>query len=316
VDVAAGEVVRLVGDPSSGVVEAIEVLSGQRVPEAGLLQVEGRDVPGSGRRARQLWARVAVLGGPQGTPVGRRTVLESLADDVRRSETQPVRSVQPGHHERAVELLDAVGVPLDVRTRRERDVRGEDRARVRLARLLTQQPAVVVLPPGKPSAGLDPDEDPVGPGLVDSVLTRLRADAGSAVVRSSGQLPATLGDHERVVVLCGGRIVEVLGSEGLVHPLHPWTQSLAAGGEPIPTRPVASDPGCPFRGRCDRAQARCATEMPDLTPPLGATHPVACWFPQHPPRRGPVPGIEAGAVSPVPSTGHSDEPTAQEFVDC
>ncbi len=314
-DVAAGEVVHLVGDPLSGVAEAFEVLSGRRVPEAGRLQVAGQDVAGSGRRAREVWSRVAVLGDPQATSAGRRTVVEVLADDVRRREPDPVRSVQPGHRERAVEALDDLGVPAEVRTRRERDVVGPERARVRLARLLLQQPAVVVLPPTQPPEQEDPASDLPGPELVESVLARLRADSGSAIVRCSGQLPTALGDHERVVVLCGGRIVEVLASEGLAHPLHPWTRALAAGGEPLPARPDLADPGCPFRPSCDRAQGRCATEMPELTRPLGATHPVACWFPQPPPRQAAAGGPAAGAVLPPPATGQGDEPTAQEFAE-
>lgn len=321
IDVAPGEVVHLVGAPDSGVVEAIEVLSGSRAPDAGRLAIEGREVPEPGRRARELWARVALLGAPPATGASRRTVLEVVADDVRRRDPNPAKSVQPGHRERAAEILDAVGVPSDVQARRERDVAEQDRARVWLARLEAQEPAVVIVGPPGGSPLLDERDDTAGPDLVDSVLARLREQSGAALLRSGHTLPGSLSAQERVLVLCGGRVVEVLDRDGLGHPLHPWTRALQAGRPAAVPRPDLADPGCPFRQGCDRAQSRCAERMPELTRPLGATHPVACWFPEdpRPGRRGAAGAVGApesgwSADAPQPPA-HGDEPTAHEFVE-
>jgi ABC-type glutathione transport system ATPase component len=320
IDVAPGEVVHLVGAPDSGVVEAIEVLGGARVPDAGRLVIEGREVPEAGRRAREAWSRVALLGGPSGTVPSRRTVLEVVAEDVRRAEQQPVKSVQPGHRERAEEILDIVGLPSDTRAQRERDLTGEALGRVRLARLLAKRPAVVAVPPPGSPAGVDAGDEAVGAELVDSILARLRTESGTAVLRAADTMPSALSARERVVVLCGGRVVEILDRDGLGHPLHPWTRAHRAGRPADVPRPDAADPGCPFRQGCDRAQARCAERMPELTRPLGATHPVACWFPEDPRQgRRTVPGgagvLESASSGSAHVGAHGDEPTAHEFVE-
>jgi ABC-type glutathione transport system ATPase component len=317
IDVVPGEVVHLVGDRGSGMVEALEVLSGCRVPDAGRLQIEGRDVPEPGRRAREMWTRIALLAAPPAATSGRRTVIEVVAEDVRRSAPEPVRSIQPGHRARAEEILDAVGVPAEVRARRERDVAGETLALVWLARLEARRPSVVVVGPPGGSPVLDTWDDMASPELVDSVLARLRAESGTALVRGGEHLPSQLDPRERVLMLCGGRVVESLAAGDLGHPLHPGTRALQAGADPVPNRSDFSDPGCPYRERCDRAQDRCAQRMPELTRPLGASHPVACWFPEDPRPGRRSAGAQAGATGAAvrlpPALG--DEPTAHEFVE-
>lgn len=321
IDVVPGEVVHLIGDRASGVVEAIEVLSGARVPDAGRVQIEGRDVPEPGRRAREVWTRVALLGAPPAGTSSRRTVLEVVAEDVRRSAAEAARSVQPAHRARAEAILDAIGVPVDVRSRRERDAADEQRGLIWLARLEAQRPAVVIVGPPGGSPLLDTWDDSTAREQVDAVLARLRAESGTAVLRGSDHLPSALAGHERVVVLCGGRVVETLDSDGLGHPLHPWTRALQAGRSAGAPRPGVSDPGCPFRQQCDRAQSRCSERMPELTRPLGATHPVACWFPEDPRPTRRAGSTAPGSAGSEPSASdaqppaHGDEPTAHEFVE-
>ncbi len=305
-DVSPGEVIHVVGDRLSGVVEALEVLSGRRVPDAGQVLIDGTEAPAD-RRSRAVWRRrVAVLGEPVARDSGRRTVLASLADQVRAGDPEAATSVSDSHRARAADILFAVGLVVAERERWVRDVPGDLVDRLRLARLLALGPGAVVVGTGWEPDGADAE-------LAEAVLSEMRA-AGTAIVRASDSLPASLDDHERVLVMCGGRVVEVLDG---------WTRALAAGAEPIGERSELGDPGCPFRERCDRAQSRCAEQMPDLTRPLGAGHPVACWFPEDP-RRGPragagpdaagSPGLGSAAAEANPPE-HGDEPTAHEFVE-
>jgi peptide/nickel transport system ATP-binding protein len=94
-----------------------------------------------------------------------------------------------------------------------------------------------------------------------------------------------------------GKICEVGAPlELFAHPAHPYTAALLAaipvpdpgvrpdtakvlGGE-IPS-PVHPPTGCRFRTRCPKAQARCATEEPQIAPvdANGSGHFVACHFP-------------------------------------
>ncbi len=310
VDVRLGEVVHLVGESGSGVVEALEVLSGARAPQAGRLLIDGLDVTAGDRSAREVWrTRVATLGESPAQGTGRQKVLRAVAEGAHRGDRRGSRSAKEARRERAHELLDSVGIAPEARGLRLRDLTADQAARVGLAGLLARRPAlVVVAPPGVPGVDVD---------LLSAVLERLRAESGTAVVQGSDRLPATLASHERVQVLCGGRTVEVLRAGDLAHPLHPWTRALQAGADLGAPRPDVADPGCPFRDRCDRAQGRCAERMPDLTRPLGASHPVACWFPEDPrPDRRPAATHLGGSGLPASTPrGHSDEPTAREFIE-
>jgi peptide/nickel transport system ATP-binding protein len=100
---------------------------------------------------------------------------------------------------------------------------------------------------------------------------------------------------QRVLVLYGGRLVEHGTVEAVFgQPRHPYTRALLDAIPPIdrelPGRKLPAipgsvpglgqfPPGCPFRNRCPRADARCA-EMPPLeATPTAESHAVACWHP-------------------------------------
>jgi oligopeptide/dipeptide ABC transporter ATP-binding protein len=68
--------------------------------------------------------------------------------------------------------------------------------------------------------------------------------------------------------------------------------TVAIRGElPSPVNPPS---GCRFRTRCPRAQAKCAEEVPELTP-FGPDHFAACHFPLQPPLTNGAAASEAPA---------------------
>jgi peptide/nickel transport system ATP-binding protein len=96
---------------------------------------------------------------------------------------------------------------------------------------------------------------------------------------------------ERVNVMYAGTFVETGSAEALFdRPRHPYTRALLdaipALEAEVPDRHLHAipgsvpglgqfPPGCPFRNRCPRADAVCAS-MPPLE---GEDHRVACWHP-------------------------------------
>ena len=385
VDLEPGAVLWLVGEPGSAM-SAAGVLAGVLEPTAGTVELSGTDVthPGRKQRARIADQVTCLLPDALAELDEKRTAGQVVADagrgsgdrelsgrgssDVksdRRGSGDPKSGRRGSGRRRArvdppdlVELLAASGLASGRHDAPVRELTEVEVWAVRVALLAVQRPRVVV----------QRADDPLVPARVrerlSGVLEDLREQDGTAQVVVAERLPANLPPHARVMVLCGGQVVEVLGHGDLDHPLHPYARTLrpatagagtgfdaGAGAGPgaadvraavraepgqveaglaesghvesghvdsghVGATPVQSiavevdDPGCPYRATCPRAKARCA-EMPALARPLGATHPVACHFPEDPRR----PASRAGAATPPADADHhgSGEPTASEF---
>ena len=127
-----------------------------------------------------------------------------------------------------------------------------------------------------------------------NLLSELQQDLELAILFISHDLAVVRHVCDRVAVMHVGRIVEI-GSCSQIYrdPRHPYTQALLSA-VPLPDpdlqrrrqqvrlegdvpNPLDLPSGCAFRTRCNRAEARCADEDPDLAL-RGLDHPVACHF--------------------------------------
>jgi peptide/nickel transport system ATP-binding protein len=165
---------------------------------------------------------------------------------------------------------------------------GGQRQRVMIAMAMACEPDVLIA--DEPTTALDVT---VQAQILD-LLTLLVTDSGSTLLLITHDLAVVDTVCDTVLVLYGGRLVEegsvanVFGS-----PRHPYTSALL---EAIPrldrertsrhlpaipgTVPALGHfpPGCPFRSRCPRADARCAV-MPPRVDSARDGHGVACWHP-------------------------------------
>ena len=196
--------------------------------------------------------------------------------------------------ERAVELLDLVGIPAP----RERlrayphHLSGGMRQRVMIAIALSCDPAVLVA--DEATTALDVTIQ----AQIVELIGDLQRELGMAVVWITHDLGVVAGIADRVAVMYAGRIVEEAAVDDLyASPQHPYTRGLlaslpvlgAAGGARadlavipgLPPDPVHLPPGCPFHPRCPvRGDARCAHERPPLRPAPGRPdgHRVATFY--------------------------------------
>jgi oligopeptide transport system ATP-binding protein len=190
--------------------------------------------------------------------------------------------------ERTVELLSRVGIPDPTQRYRNypHQFSGGMRQRVMIAIAIACAPEIVIA--DEPTTALDVT---VQAQIVD-LFKRLRESLGMAIIWITHDLGVVAGLAERVLVMYGGRVLEVALVDDLYErPQHPYTHGLLGalprldeheakrlvsikGTPPDLLVPVLH---CPFAWRCDYAFDRCWQEIPPLAL-VGVKHKVACFY--------------------------------------
>jgi len=184
--------------------------------------------------------------------------------------------------ERAVTLLEQVGLSARDLNRYPRSFSGGQGQRIAVARALASQPRFIVA--DEPVSALDVSIQ----AEVINLLRSLQQELSLALLFISHDLSVVEVIADRVLVLYLGRIMEVAPTESLYHrPAHPYTAALLQaipGAVPIAERrllygeiPSPSSPpsGCVFRTRCPHAIPDCAMVVPELRT-IGHQHAKAC----------------------------------------
>jgi len=192
-------------------------------------------------------------------------------------------------HQRAVELLDLVGIPSPERRSAAypHEFSGGMRQRAVIAIAIANEPDVLIL--DEPTTALDVTIQ----AQVLQALSSVRAATDAAQLLITHDLGVIAGQADRVVVLYAGRVVETAQVDELfAAPAMPYTLGLLgslprlandARGRltPIPGSPpslLRIDGGCPFAPRCPAVQDICRTEEPSLQPVRATEHLAACHF--------------------------------------
>jgi oligopeptide transport system ATP-binding protein len=190
-------------------------------------------------------------------------------------------------NEKAVELLDMVGIP-DARARLKsypHEFSGGMRQRAMVAIALACSPEILIA--DEPTTALDVTIQ----AQIIEVAKNLRDKLDTAVIWITHDLGVIASLADRVLVMYGGQIVEEASVTELYGaPLHPYTKALlrsvprldqkGAGLESIVGQPpgmYAPPTSCVFAPRCEYAYDRCLEENPVLEP-VSDVHQVACWW--------------------------------------
>ena len=191
--------------------------------------------------------------------------------------------------ERAVELLDHVGIPSP--STRVRDyphqLSGGMRQRVMIAIAIASRPRLLL--GDEPTTALDVTIQ----DQILALLAGIREEAGMAMILVSHDVGVIAQNSDVVAVMYAGRIVERgAAAEVLASPRHPYTLGLlraipgievSAGRPPlvpIPGQPpnlAELPPGCPFQPRCPLVRGACAEVSMELDVPAPG-HGSACPF--------------------------------------
>ncbi|MFN8160726.1 MAG: ABC transporter ATP-binding protein [Solirubrobacterales bacterium] len=196
---------------------------------------------------------------------------------------------EPQARERAIEMLDAVGIPApaDRVDNYPHEFSGGMRQRAMIAMGLALEPSLLIA--DEPSTALDVTIQ----AQIIRLIQQLNRERDLAVILITHDLGVVAEIADRVLVMYGGRVVEQGTLDEIFYdPQHPYTWgllgSLARLDRPRPRRLpqikgappslIAPPKGCAFRPRCPHAFSRC-TENPGLEArlPDSPGHLDRCW---------------------------------------
>ncbi|WP_336648509.1 ABC transporter ATP-binding protein [Microbacterium sp. MMO-10] len=301
--VQAGETLGLVGESGCGKSSLGRMLVAMDRPTAGEVRLEGTKVSGVGRRglgARR--ARLQMMFQDSGAALDPKMTIGTILREplaIQGIGTTAERT------ERAIALLDGVGLGPSILERYPHELSGGQRQRIGLARALALDPDVLVA--DEPVSALDVS---IRSQVLNLMRTQQRERGLSSVVISH-DLSVIRYLSDRVGVMYLGKIVEVGATDEVYErPAHPYTAGLLAavpiadpdapppdaaervrGELPSPLEPPS---GCRFRTRCPLATELCATVEPTLEA-VGDAHDVACHFPLQPKAQAPADASAPGA---------------------
>ncbi|MCX6462328.1 MAG: phosphonate ABC transporter ATP-binding protein [Pseudonocardiales bacterium] len=202
-DIPEGQFVVVVGLSGAGKSTLVRTVNGLVTPTAGELEVAGRRVDGASRRQlRELRAGVGMVF--QSFNLVKRTSVMNNVLMGRLHATPTWRSVlglwRPADREIAFEALERVGIVEKAWTRAS-DLSGGQQQRVAIARVLAQQPRVLLA--DEPVASLDP---PTANQVLRD-MKRIGGELGITTVVNLHFLDMARRYADRIVGMRAGRVV-------------------------------------------------------------------------------------------------------------
>ncbi|MGO2096075.1 MAG: dipeptide ABC transporter ATP-binding protein [Candidatus Microbacterium stercoravium] len=197
--VARGETLGIVGESGSGKSTVVNLLLGLTEPDAGTVRLAGEPwapLPERERRRRRSAVQL-ISQDPLSSFDPRWDVARVIAESTRTTGLTGAAS-----RDRAVWLLERVGLSARVLARHPRSLSGGQRQRVAIARALAPDPRVLVC--DEPTSALDVSVQ----AQVLDLLAEIQAEQGTSLVFVSHDLGVVHHVADRVIVMKDARIVE------------------------------------------------------------------------------------------------------------
>ena len=287
-DIAAGEILGVVGESGAGKSMAGNAVIGLLTPPAhiskGEIWLNGRRIDQLSNEAmRRL--RGKEIGMVFQDPLTSLNPLLRIGDQLMETMLTHLPITSAEAQKRAVAALDEVGIPGASQRVNSypHEFSGGMRHRVVIALALCAEPSLLIA--DEPTTALDVSVQ----AQIIALLKRLCRERGTAVMLITHDMGVIAEATDRVAVMYAGRLAELGPTRDvLTEPQHPYTHGLMASTPgaslgksrlhqipgSMPRLDAVAD-GCAFHPRCPYATDKCR-ELPE---PHINTGRAACWYP-------------------------------------
>lgn len=285
IKIAKGETLGVVGESGCGKSTLGRVVLRLIEPTNGQVLFNGQDISMfNSKKMYDLRREMQIIfQDPYSSIDPRKSVIEIIAEYMFIHKSYSSKATI---FNRAVELMDLVGLARRYVNMYPHELDGGRRQRIGIARALSLNPKFIVC--DEPVSSLDVSIQ----AQILNLLMDLQEELGLTYMFITHDLSVVKHISNHIVVMYLGKTVEYAAFDELFdNPLHPYTQALlSAIPEPSlenrdqdskiirgeVTSPINVRPGCRFTSRCDYCMDICRTTDPDFIE-VSPGHCVACF---------------------------------------
>ena len=221
-DLQEGEALGIVGESGSGKTTIARCLLGLTSPSGGTIEFAGVGFAGAQRSTKERRAIAQVVQCVFQDPYSTLNPMHSVGTALREALGQRQRPVGDRDREVAA-LLDRVGLPASMASRRPASLSGGQRQRIAIARALAVEPRVLLC--DEPVAALDVSVQ----AQILELLRNVNREQGTSLLFITHDLGVVRQVTERVLVLYHGEVVEQGATDAVLDaPEHAYSQRLVA----------------------------------------------------------------------------------------
>lgn len=289
ISILPGRTLGVVGESGSGKSTLARVACALTVPTGGEVRFGGRPLVAMNRTERRaLRRRVQIVWQDALASMNTRDTIEMIV-----TEAPICHGLFPAseRHSRAVTILESVGLPAEIASKRPSQLSGGQLQRIAIARAIALEPELLVC--DEITSALDISVQ----AQILNLLHEVQSRTSVAYLFISHDLHVVRHISDNVVVMHAGRIVETGPSSAIYdRPQHPYTtelvrlahSELVAGAGDAETTISAERPsqGCLYRSVCPLSEAVCSSVRPPLADrPTGTSAACHATMPSKSPGR-------------------------------